>query len=705
MRNRWKRPLASVVTGCLLGLSVTALATAPAQAAPARAATTIPATTTPAATAPAHPFPTHTTYQVGVMPSAPQATRDAAVEKEYDSWKATYLVHGCASNEYYVSTKGDGDATNNGPVSEGQGYGMNIVPLMAGYDASAQSEFNGLWQLVKDHEDQYGLMQWQLDGKTCKYYSGGTPDGATDGDLDIGYGLILADKQWGGYTADAKAWLAAFYAHDVAPDGHLKCEDDGPNTDTRPSDQMLDHLRAFGAYDTAHDWTKVIQRTEALDTEYTAAYSASAGLLSDFVVNADTTSPKPAPANYQEDQPDNIVGYNSIRVPWHLGTDALLNGASAAATEYGLAKKESACLKGLSGGNPQKVYPHVNLNCTAYSTSDQAEEAGDAVGPAAMASGDQAWTDTVWNYLATNPFGDGYYGETIKTLVYLVMAGDYWSPASGTAPANDFSLSASPGAGSVAPGGTASTTVATAVSAGSAQSVALAAAGLPTGATASFSPASVTAGNSAALTLATGTGTPAGSYPITITGTAASGSHTATYTLTVSGTGGGCTAAQLLGDQGFEKGATIAPWTETSTTGSAPINNDTADEPAHAGSWDAWLNGDGKADTDTVGQSVAIPAGCTATLSYWLHIDTTESTSSAKPDTLTVQLLNSAGTVLTTVAGYSNLDKNSGYTQHTVDVSAYAGQSVTLRFTGTETDANGGTTSFVLDDTALNTTG
>jgi len=59
--------------------------------------------------------------------------------------------------------------------------------------------------------------------------------------------------------------------------------------------------------------------------------------------------------------------------------------------------------------------------------------------------------------------------------------------------------------------------------------------------------------------------------------------------------------------------------------------------------------------------------------------------------------------VLTTLASYSNLDKVSGYVQHSSDVSAYAGQSVTVRFTGTETDKNGGTTSFVLDDTALNT--
>ncbi|MFD0329196.1 glycosyl hydrolase family 8 [Streptacidiphilus monticola] len=298
-----------------------------------------------------------------MLPSASQSTRDAAVRSAYSRWKSTYLVHGCASNEYYVSTKGDGDAPNNGTVSEAQGYGMNIVPLMAGYDANAQTEFNGLWQLVKDHKDQYGLMEWQLDGRTCKYTDSGTPDSATDGDLDVGYGLILADRQWGGYTADAKAWLASVYAHDVAPDGHLKCEDDGPNTDTRPSDMMLDHLRAFAKYDTAHDWNKVVTRTEAVIGEFTAAYSASSGLLSDFVVNANTTGPKPAPANYQEDQPDNIVGYNSIRVPWHLGTDALLYGPTTAATSFADAKKWSACAKKLSGGNPAKVQPHLKLSC------------------------------------------------------------------------------------------------------------------------------------------------------------------------------------------------------------------------------------------------------------------------------------------------------------------------------------------------------
>jgi endo-1,4-beta-D-glucanase Y len=387
--------------------------------------------TNASAAAESRPFPFHVTYQVGVLPSASAASRDAAVKKQYDSWKANYLVHGCASNEYYVSTKGDGDAPNNGPVSEGQGYGMNIVPLMAGYDTNAKAEFDGLWQLVKDHRDPQGMMQWQLDGRTCQYADSGTPDGATDGDLDIGYGLVLADKQWGGYTADAKDWLAKFYAANVASDGHLKCEDDGPTTDSRPSDWMLDHLRAFAAYDTAHDWNKVVTKTQNLAQEFVAAYSPTANLLSDFIVNANTTSPKPAPANYQENQPDNIVGYNSIRVPWHLGTDALLYGNPVSLS---IATHESNSYQTHSGGDPEKVYPHTNLDGTPHSTGDQAEEAGDSVGPSAMAAGDQAWTDTIWNYLATNPFGDGYFGETIKMLVYLVMAGDYWAPGAATNP-------------------------------------------------------------------------------------------------------------------------------------------------------------------------------------------------------------------------------------------------------------------------------
>ncbi|MFD5074754.1 hydrolase [Streptomyces sp. NPDC058371] len=159
-----------------------------------------------------------------------------------------------------------------------------------------------------------------------------------------------------------------------------------------------------------------------------------------------------------------------------------------------------------------------------------------------------------------------------------------------------------------------------------------------------------------------------------------------------SGGGGTCTAAQLLANPGFESGS--SSW----TTSSGVITDDTG-EAARTGSYKAWLNGYGSAHTDTLAQSVTIPSGCAATLSFYLHVDTAETTTSTAYDTLKAQVLNSAGTVLSTLATYSNLNAGSGYTQRSFSLSGYAGQTVTVKFTGVE----GSTlqTSFVLDDTAV----
>ncbi len=124
-------------------------------------------------------------------------------------------------------------------------------------------------------------------------------------------------------------------------------------------------------------------------------------------------------------------------------------------------------------------------------------------------------------------------------------------------------------------------------------------------------------------------------------------------------------------------------------------------EAARTGSYKAWLDGYGTATTDTLSQSVSIPSGCTtAALSFYLHIDTAETSTSTAYDTLKVQVLNSSGTVLSTLATYSNLNAAGGYTQRSFSLASYAGQTVTLKFTGVE----GSTlqTSFVVDDTALN---
>ncbi|MEV4336796.1 hydrolase [Streptomyces sp. NPDC049590] len=161
------------------------------------------------------------------------------------------------------------------------------------------------------------------------------------------------------------------------------------------------------------------------------------------------------------------------------------------------------------------------------------------------------------------------------------------------------------------------------------------------------------------------------------------------------GTGGGstsCTAAQLLGNNGFESGSTV--W-----TGTSGVITDSTARAARSGSHYAWLDGNGTAGTDTLAQSVTLPSGCAARLSFHLHVDTAETTTGTAYDTLKVQVLNASGTVLRTLATYSNLDAATGYTQRAFDLGGYAGQTVTLKFTGTEGSKY--QTSFVLDDTAL----
>jgi hypothetical protein len=190
--------------------------------------------------------------------------------------------------------------------------------------------------------------------------------------------------------------------------------------------------------------------------------------------------------------------------------------------------------------------------------------------------------------------------------------------------------------------------------------------------------------------LISGTPTTAGTSSVTVTAkdtTNASGSASFTWTINSSG---GCTASQLLRNPGFESGNTI--WSSTP----AVIGQNGPFEPAHTGTWDAWLDGYGTTHTDTISQAVTIPAACTGTtFSFWLHIDTSETTTTTAFDKLTITANG------TTIATFSNLNHASGYQQHSFSLGSFAGQSVTLKFTGTEDSSL--QTSFVVDDTAVTT--
>src|SRR5579863_2150061 len=198
--------------------------------------------------------------------------------------------------------------------------------------------------------------------------------------------------------------------------------------------------------------------------------------------------------------------------------------------------------------------------------------------------------------------------------------------------------------------------------------------------------------------LISGTPTTAQTASVTVTATDTTGAKgSASFTWTISSSGGGCTAQQLFGNPGFETGS-ISPWSSTAGV----LANTDEGVPAHSGSWLAWLDGYGGAHTDTLSQSVTIPSTCkNATLSFWLYINSDDPTGKAY-DTFTVQVLNSSGTVLATLATLSNQQESSGYVQYSYNVASYIGQKITIKYTGKETLGGGYDTNFFEDDNALN---
>jgi phosphatidylinositol-3-phosphatase len=282
----------------------------------------------------------------------------------------------------------------------------------------------------------------------------------------------------------------------------------------------------------------------------------------------------------------------------------------------------------------------------------------------------------------------GNYGETINHYNVLRTLEDaYGLPYAGSSstatPITDVWTTGSGNTVTVTNPGSQSGTVGTAASlqihatdSDSGQTLGYTATGLPAGLT-----------TNAATGLISGTPTSAGTFSVTVTATDGTGASGQTsFSWIIGSSGGGCTGQQL-GNPGFETGS-AAPW-----SASSGVISNSSSEPAHSGSWDAWLDGYGTTTTNTLSQTITIPAGCRATLSFWLHIDTAETSTTTAYDKLTVK---ANSTVLAT---YSNLNHNSGYSQKSFDLSSFAGQTITITFTATEDSSL--QTSFVIDDVTI----
>ncbi|HET7325645.1 MAG TPA: M4 family metallopeptidase [Nocardioidaceae bacterium] len=146
----------------------------------------------------------------------------------------------------------------------------------------------------------------------------------------------------------------------------------------------------------------------------------------------------------------------------------------------------------------------------------------------------------------------------------------------------------------------------------------------------------------------------------------------------------------LVRNGGFEDGNRV--W-ETRTAGWPVIDRHGL---AHAGQWSAVLNGYGTRSVESLSQDgITAPDRRRVGLRFQLAVFTGEPRSAGARDILRVRVRDADGD-WRTVATYSNLHGNDTYTQGDVDLSAYRGQQITLRFAGRENAKR--PTAFFIDD-------
>ena len=311
--------------------------------------------------------------------------------------------------------------------------------------------------LLVGYENRAGGEYTQANGfKTAPFANNsGDSNSITDGDMDIIYSLILADRQWGSrgphnYIGIARKMLAGLWENCVQRQHNFLLLGDWVNDSadsdlrnvTRTSSFMLSHLVAFKAVDSRHNWGAVIDACTGAIEEIRNSQNALGnrnGLLPDLLVFRD--------GGWEIAQNitgayDNAFAYNAVTVPWRLGTSYMLLGnvPVGSSTLYdSIIKPLDDFARTFTGGSNLSRLGPLQMNGTPIWADPDLFVPPFAV-TASVAGADQRWVDTFWGY-APNPRntdafqglgiyqGDAsYYGDYVRMLVLLAVSGNYWMP-------------------------------------------------------------------------------------------------------------------------------------------------------------------------------------------------------------------------------------------------------------------------------------
>lgn len=339
----------------------------------------------PAAAGAAHPFPQHRFSASCLYPST---CKDADMAAGWKAYKMRLIVDDSDGAKRVQRPENQNDS-----VSEGLGYGMLLAVYM-----NEKDMFDALWKYVQKHLDSTGLMNWRVDsnGQTAGANS------ATDGDEDMAFALVQADKQWGGYTATAKAFIGLIAKNDFEADGTVKGGD--KYSAVNPSYLAPSYYRTFAKYTGDMVWMTILEKSYAL---LASATNGTTGLVPDW------SSGGRGPDYY----------YDAARTPFRIALDACQNGEPRAV------KFAEGVAKFFAGIGVKNIKDGYNVSTGAVldgSVSTNATFIGPAA-VAAMAAKQQSFLNDAYTFVAgnDNEGTESYYNLSWALLTTLVMTGNF----------------------------------------------------------------------------------------------------------------------------------------------------------------------------------------------------------------------------------------------------------------------------------------
>jgi len=355
--------------------------------------------------------------------TAPSGAKRSDVDAAYTKWKKDLLTaDGAGPNSLRVRRPNSGDVVN-GTVSEGIGYGMLIAVYL-----DDQATFDGLWNYEQQFLDANGLMNWYIGPDRTVLGTGA----ATDGDEDMAFALLLADKRWGGkgslsqtYLAHAQKLIDLIWRFEI---DHTRNDVPTPGDQGGGGGSVINisyfapaFYRAFGrATSQQANWERVINTsyTVLAATLNTTNKNATNGLVPAWSTPAGVPTPRPNTSDPIYHQLD------SCRTPFRLAQDYCWNG-EARAKSYLALISDFYQKKGAAN-----ILDGYNLDGTDHAGAATVGNLSAAfVGPAAVGAMSSPMfatlRDEAYASVATlnDLAGSIYYNESWTVLSLIMMTG------------------------------------------------------------------------------------------------------------------------------------------------------------------------------------------------------------------------------------------------------------------------------------------